>query len=314
MAEEKDYMDSEELCGFIGKPVNLAYKNLSFMGYVEQKGNRWRLTKKGQEAGGFCASKSEEILWKNLIKDYPEIKSLHEGKVGKSKSTPQIANMFACIPNAVENILHNMDLIIKNNECEGWRLTEKGRKNGGEERSKVTASNQTFYWTLWPYYVYENKLFKEKIEYYAFKEHKKVYDKEEVDILIRGNVPENVTDDGHYVRSKAELIIDNFLFKNRIFHIYEKSLSGNDNSYCDFYLPDYDLYIEYWGFKDGDEKKEDLSDKKRKEIAKYLIRKAEKLEIYHKNGIRLLELEDQHLKSVNDSLPRLLLTYGVKIK
>ena len=55
--------------------------------------------------------------------------------------------------------------------------------------------------------------------------------------------------DGHVVKSKGELIIDNFLHLNGINHEYEKTIMvhGNPIKY-DWYLPKTKIYIEYWGF------------------------------------------------------------------
>lgn len=57
-------------------------------------------------------------------------------------------------------------------------------------------------------------------------------------------------EDGRKVRSRAEVIISNFLFNNKVRAIYEKDVFYEENgvSKClhpDFYLPDYDIYIEY---------------------------------------------------------------------
>lgn len=55
--------------------------------------------------------------------------------------------------------------------------------------------------------------------------------------------------DGHFVRSKAEREIDNFLFNNDITHVYEYhyiSLDGTEY-FPDFYIPKYHLIIEYFG-------------------------------------------------------------------
>jgi len=50
----------------------------------------------------------------------------------------------------------------------------------------------------------------------------------------------------HVCRSDGEYIIANFLFRNNINYIYEKKYE-NSVYICDFYLPKYDLYIEYLG-------------------------------------------------------------------
>lgn len=58
-------------------------------------------------------------------------------------------------------------------------------------------------------------------------------------------------DDGRKVRSRAEALISNWLFKEKIRNIYEQPFYYKDENgetktlHPDFYLPDYDLYIEY---------------------------------------------------------------------
>ena len=57
------------------------------------------------------------------------------------------------------------------------------------------------------------------------------------------------------------------------------------------------MYIEYWGLDDID----------------YLRRKEAKLEIYQKNGFKLLELTNEDLFNLNHAIERKLLDFGVKI-
>lgn len=78
-------------------------------------------------------------------------------------------------------------------------------------------------------------------------------------------------DDGHYVRSKSERDIDNFFFNNNIMHIYESNYTDpiTDKQYIpDFYLPQYNLYIEYFGL-DSEE---------------YNKKRQEKIEVYKRNS------------------------------
>lgn len=53
---------------------------------------------------------------------------------------------------------------------------------------------------------------------------------------------------GHICRSDGEYIIANFLFKNDINYTYEK-VYENSKMRCDFYLNDYELYVEFMGMK-----------------------------------------------------------------
>lgn len=54
-----------------------------------------------------------------------------------------------------------------------------------------------------------------------------------------------VTIDGHRVRSRAELVIDNGLYVQEIVHAYERRLPIKEDCYCDFYVPQGEgVYVE----------------------------------------------------------------------
>lgn len=58
-------------------------------------------------------------------------------------------------------------------------------------------------------------------------------------------------EDGRYVRSRAEQCIANYFYNNKIRYAYEKPIHFNGKVLKpDFYLPDYELYIEYNELKD----------------------------------------------------------------
>jgi hypothetical protein len=105
------------------------------------------------------------------------------------------------------------------------------------------------------------------------------------------------TTDGHFVRSKAEMLIDNWLYMAEIVHAYERKLPIEEDVYSDFYIPTGKVYIEYWGYENDQ---------------KYLARKKQKIELYKKYGFNLIELEDKEVQNLDDTLPRMLLKYGVQ--
>ncbi|MEA2712011.1 MAG: hypothetical protein QOF78_4612 [Phycisphaerales bacterium] len=106
------------------------------------------------------------------------------------------------------------------------------------------------------------------------------------------------TQDGHMVRSRAEVLIDNWLYMQGIVHAYERRLPIEENCLCDFYLPaGKGVYIEYWG-RDFD--------------PKYRERKAVKQAIYAKYKLRLIELGDAEIERLDDVLPRMLLRFGIE--
>ena len=95
--------------------------------------------------------------------------------------------------------------------------------------------------------------------------------------------------DGHIVRSKGELIIDNHLHRLGLNHEYENTIKvrGKPIKY-DWYLPEYKTYIEYWGYFGKD----------------YLKRKEEKLDLYRKGKLNLISIEDIMLKEIYSNLEK----------
>ncbi|HLD10780.1 MAG TPA: NUMOD3 domain-containing DNA-binding protein [Candidatus Nanoarchaeia archaeon] len=86
-----------------------------------------------------------------------------------------------------------------------------------------------------------------------------------------------ISTDGDRVRSYPELLIDNFLFENGIKHEVERVFDFKKRQFkCDFYIPELDMYIEYWGIYHNEQ---------------YIKRKEKKLKIYKKLGLNLFSIE-----------------------
>ena len=101
-------------------------------------------------------------------------------------------------------------------------------------------------------------------------------------------------DNGIYVRSLSELFIADWLYANRFMFEYEREVffrSCQRFAHCDFYLSDYDTYIEFWGMNKN---------------AQYLQYKQWKEPLYAANGYRLLSLDFHDLKTFRDSFTRKL--------
>lgn len=114
---------------------------------------------------------------------------------------------------------------------------------------------------------------------------------------------EHQCDDGHYVRSLSEMIIDNYLYHKGLVHAYEKSVFMNSNPdavvLSDFYLPQGDVYIEFWGLEDDE---------------KYQKRKEQKIKLYDENKINRIDLTEKDIKRLNDIMPKLLAKFNINVK
>lgn len=103
---------------------------------------------------------------------------------------------------------------------------------------------------------------------------------------------EHQCEDGHYVRSKNEKIVDEWLYNHNYIHSYEQVVfmesDPDEIVLSDFYLKNEDIYIECWGLYND----------------KYLKRKDKKIELYKKNNLKLISLEEDDIKLINDILKR----------
>ena len=108
--------------------------------------------------------------------------------------------------------------------------------------------------------------------------------------------------DGHQVRSKAEREIDNFLFENQISHIYEQKYEHpitKEWALPDFYLPNYNLYIEYFGLT----------------TPEYLFKREQKIKMYQSDrNIRFEYLTQANDENIFEKLEDICRKYNIPIK
>ena len=91
------------------------------------------------------------------------------------------------------------------------------------------------------------------------------------------------SDSGDTVKSRAELVVANWLFYRGIDFVYEKKTPTKERVISDFYLTQSDIYIEFWGL----------------ETSQYLKRKSKKIKIYKKNRLKLIQMDDGSLHDLN---------------
>lgn len=103
-------------------------------------------------------------------------------------------------------------------------------------------------------------------------------------------------DDGHWVRSRGEVMIDNWLYHQYLTHAYERRVPiSEEEIYCDFFIRTRDgqCYLEYFGL--------DVSD--------YKERAEKKKKIYKSHGSNLVVITNEDLINLDDMLPQKLSRY-----
>jgi hypothetical protein len=101
---------------------------------------------------------------------------------------------------------------------------------------------------------------------------------------------------GEVVKSGGERMIADYLYQNNIRYEYERPMidsRGRRISRPDFYLPDYNVYIEYWGMVNSDQ-----TDRRQA----YIKSMEWKKERYRENGIKFISIYPQDLGYLDGAL------------
>jgi hypothetical protein len=119
-----------------------------------------------------------------------------------------------------------------------------------------------------------------------------------------------VTMDGHYVRSRYEVLFDNFLSINSIPHESEGLISENHNYLFDFKLTDIrgnNVYVEIWGY--SVRHNTDISNT-------YNLKRIEKEKVYTDLGLLLISLEeddfDKPFETIYRKLTGVMISYEIQ--
>jgi hypothetical protein len=107
--------------------------------------------------------------------------------------------------------------------------------------------------------------------------------------------------DGHDVRSRAEVMIDEWLASHKVYHDYERLSNIPENLVPDFTIYDvnqHPVFVEFWGMLDNPD---------------YQQRRLRKCEIYHRHRCSLIELYDDDIRNLDFSLRSKLKAYNVAV-
>ena len=305
-----DYFSTTTLANELDIPVGELFSKLKEMGWIKRLNDKWILTDLGKQKGGQTRTNQkfgEFIVWPENISSNMD----HQNNKNKAKllNATALGKYFKISNQRLNLILSELGWIEKayiGHDVNGWKATRLGQSLGGRQFEHETSGG---WYVLWPGNILENKslneVFKEQYsENEQTKQEVSTPSLNKLNPVISSDYREKYeakhrTLDGHYVRSRAEVIIDNILYQYGLVHAYERKIfMGDEEILSDFYLPDGKVYIEFWGLENDE---------------KYLERKKKKIEFYKRNDIPLIELNDNDILNLDDHLPKKLKPYGIKV-
>lgn len=286
----------------LNMPAKQLFACLMELGLIEKDGETWILTKQGEARGGEYKESRQYgkyIVWPEDLNLVPP-NAVNKKPSENFLTATAIGKAFELTANKTNFILSELGWVNKG--LKGWLVTEQGKKQGGIQAEDRKSGIP---YVRWPDSIIESKSLTETVGQVkgtgdtqtdqtpppcANSETEVVGFRDKFEAKHRSA-------DGHFVRSKAEMLIDNWLYMAEIIHAYERKLPIEEDVYSDFYIPTGKVYIEYWGYENDQ---------------KYIARKQKKIDLYNKYGFNLIELQDKEVQNLDDILPRLLLKYGVQ--
>ncbi|MCG9659226.1 glycerol kinase [Vibrio mediterranei] len=258
-------------------------------GYISWHESSWLLTDIGHRFGGDYVDSEKYgrfIVWpSNLVIDDTLISD-------STLTATQLGEHFALPAKKINLLLSELGWIKRDDSQ--WKATAIGLRAGARLRKDKQNNNEFVVWH--PSVLRHARLKQSVIE---FKGHDaEAHSTEKSFSSFRQKfAAKHRTLDGHYVQSKGELIIDNWLYMAGVVHAYQRQLPIEQDVVSDFYLPQGKVYLQYWGSDS------DVADDRVIEHTRAL---------YQEHDLSLIEIFPDDIQNLDELLPKKLKPFGIK--
>ncbi|NVC94246.1 glycerol kinase [Vibrio natriegens] len=269
--------------------AKLLFADLQRAGYITRQDDKWLLTEEGAKFGGEYvehAKFGQFIVWPTTL--HIELSST----TGKTFSATQLGDKLNLNPKRINQLLSELGWINKSET--GWNVTATGVRAGGQQRIDKESQHS---FVVWHEVVLKNKRLKQSVVEFLGQDAEYHSTDKSFSSFRQKFEAKHRTLDGHYVRSKGELLIDNWLYLAGVVHAYERQLPIEQDVTSDFYLPTGKVYLQFWGSDHGE-----ISQGDRETISA----------VYEQHQFNLIEVDASELERLDEVLPQRLRQFGIK--
>ncbi|EIA1333209.1 glycerol kinase [Vibrio parahaemolyticus] len=269
--------------------AKLLFSDLKRAGYITRQEDKWILTEEGAKFGGEYVDHpkfGQFIVWPTNL--HIELNPTS----GETLSATQLGDKLRLNAKRINQLLSELGWISKSED--GWQVTEAGIRAGGQQRAGKESQN-TF--VVWHDVVLRNKRLKQSVVEFLGQDAESHSTDKSYSSFRQKFEAKHRTLDGHYVRSKGELLIDNWLYLAGIVHAYERQVPIEQEVMSDFYLPAGKLYLQFWGSDSGE------TPEKEREVIRA---------VYQQHNFNLIEVEPSELDKLDEVLPKRLRQFGIQ--
>ncbi|GGK59368.1 glycerol kinase [Amphritea balenae] len=279
MTKSPKQLSTSSLAKKLAKTTRQMFAELEALGWIKRDNEKWTLTAKGEfEQGSYRESDKfgRYIVW-------PESVLSHRALINPEDSYTSAKGLGLKTGRSVATINRLLaELGWIRPWLRGWQVTDSGVAVGGVQKED---SRTAIPYVSWPKRLTEDAVFKRNLKQF------------DSYITAVTSISGCSALDGHLLRSEAEVKIDNWLYLSGIIHACKRYLPIVEQAQADFYLPDGQLYIEFWGSEND---------------PAYLAEKMRKKSLYQANNLNLLELQESDLDDLDERLPRALRKFGIE--
>lgn len=265
------------------------FGELKQAGYINRHEGHWILTELGAKFGGEYITHSQYgkfIVWpENLLID-------SKASCGHTLSATQMGQRFSLPAKKINQLLQELGWLTRHPQ--GWRVTTSGVTVGGQQREDKESKAP---FVVWHDTIIRNKRLKQSVIEFSGRDAQAHTTDKSLSNFRQKFEAKHRTLDGHYVRSKGELMIDNWLYMNGIVHAYDRQLPIEQDVLSDFYLPAGNVYLQYWGDDQGETTRQ-----QREALTA----------IYTEHEFALIDIYPEDINRLDECLPSKLREYGIK--
>lgn len=202
--------------------------------------------------------------------------------------------------------------VVKCDECGSWYILSEGCKCHKSRNAKPTE-NSTIKQVHKKCLLCDNEVADDylfcKTCYYKYRDKSitvNIKNLSEFIIIDEYGNRDVKTQNGMFVRSQQEKIIYDELYSRKIRCEYETSVFYKDDNgetkalHPDFYLPDYNLYIEHWGYENTRD-------------PRYKAEKEFKQKIYLAQGKKIAGTTSEDIKDIKSAIDKIFFENDIKV-
>jgi len=276
MSDTPSQLSTSALAKTLNKTTKQMFTELASLGWIERSEDSWLLTAKGQfEGGQYKESKrfGRYIIWPKAVVQHKALSSPDSHLVSFS----QLATHLSLGRKLAERLFQELGWIKPWRK--GWQLTPFGESSGGVQREN---SKTGVPFVMWDQAILDNPIIHQWLD--------EVYYQKTSEYFTCLN--------GCQVENKALKQISNWLYLAGIQHAQKRRLPFIEMHLVDFYLPQYQLYVEYWGEHNP---------------ANELGAKMRTKELLLQQQCTYIEVLDEDLSNLDQVMTRKLLKFNIEV-